>query len=111
MSTILRPEDLKIQRQGEGWSETTLADAQVLGAPAMVVRRLSLEPHARGPETVHAEREGLLYVIRGSGVALVGGERLPLEPETLLWLEAGERYHLEADEQGLEVLQGAAPGQ
>ncbi len=111
MPNILNPEEMNIRHQGDGWTELTLADSQAIGAPAMVARRWSLVPHARGPERVHGEVEQLLYVIRGSGVAIVGDERLPLEPETMLWLEPGDRYQFEAGDAGLEILQGYAPGE
>jgi hypothetical protein len=52
----------------------------------------------------------MLYVIAGSGAAVVGGRRLPLEPESLLWLEPGDRCQLESGAQGLDVLQSYAPG-
>lgn len=111
MPIIIKPEETKVHRQGDGWVAITLADRQSIGAPAMVARRWSLQPHARGPELTHGEVEQLLYVIRGAGVAVVNGERLPLAPETVLWLEPGDRYRLEAGGEGLEILQGYAPGE
>lgn len=100
-----------MHRHSDDWGETTLADSQTIGAPAMVARRWSLAPHARRPEMTHGKVEQLLYVIRGNGMALVEGERLVLEPETVLWLEPGDRYQIEAGENGLEILQGYAPGE
>jgi quercetin dioxygenase-like cupin family protein len=111
MPIIVKPENMQTNRQGDHWVETTLADAQTIGEPAMVARRLSLKPNAHGPELVHGQAEGLLYVISGSGAAHVGGERFPLAPETVLWLEPGDQYQLEAGEDGLEILQGYAPGE
>lgn len=111
MPIIVNPEEMIAHRQGEGWTEITLADGHTIGVPAMVARRWILKPGARGPERVHGEVEQLLYVIRGSGTAVVGTEHLPLEPETMLWLEPGDRYHFEAGDEGLEILQGYAPGE
>lgn len=111
MPILVRSEDMKTEHHSEGWTETTLADDQTIGTPAMVARRWTFAPNARGPETTHGPAEQLLYVIRGSGAAFVGKERLPLDPESVLWLEPGDRYHLEADKDGLEVLQGYAPGE
>lgn len=111
MPIIVRPEEMRIHRQEEGWTAITLADSQTISAPAMVARRWSLEPRAIGPQMTQGDAEELLYVIRGSGIALVEGERLPLEPETVLWLEPGDRYQIEAGENGLEILQGYAPGE
>lgn len=111
MPLIVKPEEMRVHQQGEGWSVITLADSQTIGAPAMVARRWVLKPGARGPERVHGEVEQLLYVIRGRGTAIVGNELLPLESETMLWLEPGDRYQFEAGDEGLEILQGYAPGE
>jgi quercetin dioxygenase-like cupin family protein len=53
----------------------------------------------------------LLYVIRGSGTAVVNGEDMPLNDESVLWLEPGEQYQFIAGADGLEILQGYAPGE
>jgi quercetin dioxygenase-like cupin family protein len=97
-------------KQGRDWTEITLADAQTIGAPAMVARRWVLAPGATGPELVQGDVDQLLYVIRGSGLALVNGREFPLDEESLLWVEAGERYHFVGGDEGLEILQGYAPG-
>jgi mannose-6-phosphate isomerase-like protein (cupin superfamily) len=52
----------------------------------------------------------LLYVIRGNGTAEVDERTFPLEGESVLWLEPGEQYCFIAGENGLEILQGYAPG-
>ena len=75
----------------------------------MVARRWLFEAGATGPELEHNDSDQLLYVIQGSGQAVVNGETLPLETESVLWLEPGERYHFVAGEAGLEILQGYAP--
>jgi len=111
MPILVKSEQMKTGRRGEGWTETILADSQTIGTAAMIARRWTFEPDARGPETTHGPVEQLLYVIRGSGTAFVGGERLPLNPETVLWLEPGDQYYLEAGESGLEILQGSAPAE
>lgn len=111
MPKIVRPVEMDVERRGEGWKAVTLADAGTIGAPAMVARRWSLEPGVLGPELTHGETDQLLYVIRGGGLAHVEGARLTLETESVLWLEPGERYQFEAGEDGLEILQGYAPGE
>ncbi len=112
MPIIVNSEDMKITRQGEGWTEITLADSQTIGAPAMVARRWLLEPGARGPEQTQGDADQLLYVIRGSGAAIVDGRKFPLAGgESILWLEPGEQYRFIAGEDGLEILQGYAPGE
>lgn len=111
MPNIVAPENMAVHRQGDGWVELTLADAETFGAPAMVARRWSFEPGARGPKRTQGDVEQMLYVIRGSGVAHVGGRQLQLERETMLWLEPGDEYQIEAGAAGLEILQGYAPGE
>ena len=96
---------------GQGWQMITLADAGSIGNSAMVARRWIFQSNAHGPETTHGDVDQLLFVIRGSGAAVVDGERLPLAPESVVWLEPGERYRFEAGEEGLEILQGYAPGE
>jgi quercetin dioxygenase-like cupin family protein len=111
MPIIVKAEDTKVTRQGDGWQEITLADAKTIGAAAMVARRWVLEPGVSGPELVQGDVDQLLYVIRGSGSAFVEGEAFPLSGESVLWLEAGERYRFLAADDGLEILQGYAPGE
>ena len=110
MPTVIQPEDTHLSSRGEGWQAITLADAQSIGAPAMVARRWLFDPGARGPELTHGEVDQLLYVIRGSGTATVNGEDMPLTHESVLWLEPGDRYQFIAGPDGLEILQGYAPG-
>lgn len=109
---IVPPNRVREVPSGEGWSEAVLADAEVIGAPAMVLRRLRLEPGTRTAERGRSgEGEEFLYVIRGDGVAFVGGAGLALAPETVVWLEERDRsYRLEAGENGLEVLIAHGPG-
>jgi quercetin dioxygenase-like cupin family protein len=111
MPNITSSDDLEVSASGEGWMETTIADSQTFGEPAMVARRWVLEPGARGPSALHGDADQLLYVIRGSGVAVVDGKELSLDAESLLWLEPGEQYHFVAGRDGLEILQGYAPGE
>lgn len=111
MPTIINPEDMHISREGTGLRIQTLADGAAFGVPAMIAKNWQLEPNAVGPQITHDDTEQLLYVIRGGGAAIVGEERLPLEPETMLWIEPGDEYHFEAGPDGLEILQANAPGE
>lgn len=106
MPILIQPQDMPVAQQGEGWRIITLADATVAG---MVAHRWLLDPGARTPESAHGDADQLLYVIRGSGHAVVNGESLPLERESMLWLEPGDRYAFLAGEEGLEILQGHSP--
>lgn len=98
-------------RRGEGWTEITLADTQTIGAPAMVARRWVFEPGAQGPELIQGDVDQLLYVIRGSGLAVVNGQEFQLNNESVLWVEPGERYCFIGGSESLEILQGYAPGE
>lgn len=111
MPIIVKAEETKVTRRGTGWREITLADAQTIGAPAMVARRWLLDPGAQGPELTQGDTDQLLYVIRGSGRAIVDGREFPLTEESVLWLEPGEGYRFIAGADGLEILQGYAPGE
>lgn len=111
MALILEPKKTELHMQGEGWKVTTLADSSTIGSSAMVARRWSLDSQARTPLTSHGNYEEILYVISGSGEAVVGDQSFPLKPESILWLEAGDNYQLVAGETGLEILQGYAPGE
>jgi len=110
MPHIINSDGMDIKR-GEGWVEITIADSESFGTPAMVARRLVLEPGAKGPERVHGDTEQLLYVIRGSGKAVVDEVDFQLNDESVLWLDSGETYRFVAGNEGLEILQGYAPGE
>lgn len=111
MPIILTPEYMEVEIDKEGWTKTTLADHKTIGTTAIVARRWSFEPSACGPEQVHGDSDQLLYVISGDGSVRVNGDSLLLGKETLLWLEQGDVYQFLAGENGLEILQGYAPGE
>jgi quercetin dioxygenase-like cupin family protein len=110
MPIIINKEEVKISK-GKGWTQITVADAKMMGAPAMVACRWVIEAGAQGPKLEQGDTDQLLYVIRGSGTAVVNGEDMPLNDESVLWLEPGEQYQFIAGEDGLEILQGYAPGE
>lgn len=111
MPLIIKSDEMKPPQEGPGWRLQTLADSQAFGVSAMTAKNWVLEPNTVGPHITDVEPEQMLYVIRGSGVAIVGDERLPLEPESMLWIEPDDEYHLEAGPNGLEILQANAPGE
>jgi quercetin dioxygenase-like cupin family protein len=111
MPTLINPDQMQTTRSGEGWFEVTLADSRLTGTSAMVARRWILQPGAAGPELVQGDVDQLLYVSRGGGTAVVDGQELALGYESILWVEAGESYHFVAGPDGLELLQGYAPGE
>jgi mannose-6-phosphate isomerase-like protein (cupin superfamily) len=49
-----------------------------------------------GPTNAHADSDQWLVVLSGRGTATVAGESVPLEPGTLLLVEAGEPHEIAA---------------
>ena len=47
-----------------------------------------------GDDNVHPEADQWLYVVSGSGVAIVKGRRIDLDAGTLLLIEAGETHEI-----------------
>jgi quercetin dioxygenase-like cupin family protein len=90
--------------RGAGWIETVVADPDSNGTGGMAARRLLLDPGASTPQREHRDGERFLYVIGGTGMAILGDDRLPLAPESVLWLESGDRYLVEAGPDGIELL-------
>lgn len=63
-----------------------------------------------GPENRHPDSDQWLYVVSGSGRAVVEGATVELGPGTLLLIEAGEAHEISASEDGLlETLNVYAP--
>ena len=111
MAIVNKPGEKNVFNKGEGWTATTLADKTSIGTSAIAAYRWSFDANAHGPELVHGEYEQLLFVISGGGVALVNGESLTLDTETVLWLNPNDVYQFITGEHGLEILQGFAPGE
>ena len=108
MPTIFEPKDLPVRNQDSA-TYTTLANAAMLGADALDVERIALEAGKKSAPASAVEAERFLYVIQGSGQAQVGSETFPLTPESMLWIESGDTFTLEAGTEGLEVLLCRAP--
>ena len=108
MPTIFEPNDLPVRNE-TGATYTTLANPAMLGSDALGVERLSLQASKKSEPASAAESERFLYVIQGSGKALVGTNSFPLARESMLWVESGDTFTLEAGVDGLEVLVSQAP--
>jgi mannose-6-phosphate isomerase-like protein (cupin superfamily) len=108
MPTIFEPNDLPV-RNKDGATYTTLANAAMLGVDALDVKRVALDAGKRSEPASAVEAERFLYVIEGSGQVQVGEEGFPLAPESMLWIESGDTFTLEAGAEGLEVLLCRAP--
>jgi glyoxylate utilization-related uncharacterized protein len=106
MPEFRQPEEVAVADSGEGWTLSTLADGAHVAGLAMVARRWTLAGGARSPRCrTDRDAERFLYVIRGEGAAVIGGERLALDPECVVWLEPDDAYSLEAGPTGLDVLE------
>jgi mannose-6-phosphate isomerase-like protein (cupin superfamily) len=108
MPTIFESDKLPV-RQVNGTTYTILANAAILGVDALQVERVRLESGQRTEPASAVDAERFLYVIRGTGQAHIGGETFPLAPESILWIEPGETFTLEAGKEQLEVLACRAP--
>ena len=63
-----------------------------------------------GPSNRHARSDQWLYVVAGSGVAVVDGEECSLEAGSLLLIEAGEGHEISATgDQPLQTMSIYAP--
>jgi redox-sensitive bicupin YhaK (pirin superfamily) len=106
MPEFRRPEEMAIDDGGEGWALSTLADSSQIEGLGMVARRWALGAGARSPRRrTYRGAECFLYVIQGEGAAVIGGDRLRLDRESVVWLEPDDAYSLEAGPGGLEVLE------
>jgi len=109
MPTIFEPKDLPVTEMN-GVNITTLANRAMLGTNALQVERIMLEASAKSSTFEAVDAERFLYVVRGKGKAFVGEQAFPLNAESMLWLEKGDTFYMEAGADGLEVLLCHAPG-
>lgn len=108
MPTIFEPKDLPVKER-TGFNITTLANQAMLGTDALQVQRVALEADARSESFKAENAERFMYVVRGKGRAIVDAQILPLAAESMLWLEKGDSFSLEASAEGIEVLLCHAP--
>jgi mannose-6-phosphate isomerase-like protein (cupin superfamily) len=57
---------------------------------------MSLQPgrSTGGPDNRHESSDQWLFVVSGTGEAIIDGERVELEPHELVVIEAGETHEL-----------------
>ena len=109
MPTIFEPKDLPVTEKN-GANIATLANRAMLGTNALQVKRITLGASVMSSTFEAVDAERFVYVIRGKGQAYVGEQPFPLDIESMLWLETGDTFYLEAGANGLEVLLCHAPG-
>lgn len=68
------------------------------------LERLGLPAGEQSAWRQHEAGESFLYVISGGGALELPDGSHPLELESVVWLEAGDRYRLAASGAGLAVL-------
>lgn len=103
MPNIVKADDVPDAGSGPGWARSMLADRTVVNTGAMTLERLSLDPGAEGPELVGGDRERFVYVMDGGGT-LTGSTEAELAPETIVWIEPGDRLRMRAGPEGIRVL-------
>jgi quercetin dioxygenase-like cupin family protein len=108
MPTIFEPKDLPVTEKN-GANIATLANNALLGTNALQVERIVFAAGAESESFEASDAERFVYVIRGKGQAHVDGQVFPLDVESVLWLEKGDTFYLEAGADGLEVLLCHAP--
>ena len=109
MPRIIKKADIQCQPQIHGFQIKSVTETLNQDSQVMEVKRLILDPNIITPEFTHTDIDQLLYVIKGDGIANVNSKEFPLDKESILWLESGEKYHFISGSLGLEILQATAP--
>jgi quercetin dioxygenase-like cupin family protein len=76
----------------------------------LALERLELAAGERCGWREHEDGESFLYVADGDGLLELSGEEHALAPESVVWLETGDRYRLAAGEGGMAVLVATVEG-
>jgi len=109
MPRIITKKNIQCQSQFPGFQIKSVTEALNQDSQVMEVKRLILDPNIISPEFTHNGIDQLLYVIKGDGIAKVNSKEFPLDKESVLWLESGEKFHFISGGLGLEILQASAP--
>ena len=100
--TVRRIDEMEALHHGA----VRLAGAE-LGVESFGLQVLDLPAGFDGyPEHDHAEdgMEEVFVVLEGSGAFEIDGERVPIDPERMLWIGPGARRRLEPGPDGVRVL-------
>ena len=109
MRRIARQEEMEV-RTADGVRELVVAAPSSFGDLAVELRRLDVDPGASATADAPDAGEYVVYVIGGDGSVRTGGEEVPLAPESVVWLDPGERCEIVAGPSGLQALAAHAPG-
>lgn len=107
MAVLAGAETLGPRRRAPGWTETELRGR---GADCFAAARWDLDAGATTDRLVHEEGEAVLYVLEGSGRIVLADADHRLEEESVVWLEPGDGYRIEAGADGLAILTGTTTG-
>lgn len=108
MPRIIKKVDIQGHPQIPGFQIKSVTETLNQDSKVMEVKRLILDPNIISPEFTHNDIDQLLYVIKGDGIAKVNSKEFPLDKESILWLESGEKYLFISGGLGLEILQANA---
>ena len=108
MPRIIKKEEIQGHPQIPGFQIKSVTETLNQDSQVMEVKRLILDPNIISPEFTHIDIDQLLYVIKGDGIGKVNSTEFPLDKESILWLESGEKYHFISGNLGLEILQATA---
>ena len=109
MRRLARADEADAARTDTGVRELVLAAPPTFDGLGLELRRLEVAAGASAPVETGGAGERFLYVIRGSGTARADDAELPLDVESVLWLEPGERCVVVGGPDGLEALAARAP--
>jgi mannose-6-phosphate isomerase-like protein (cupin superfamily) len=109
MPRIIKKKDIQCHLQIPGFQIKSVTETFNQDSKVLEVKLLILDSNIISPEFTHNDIDQLLYVIKGDGIATVNSEEFPLDKESILWLESGEKYHFISGGLGLEILQATAP--
>ena len=108
MTRLLRRDAIEWDADARGRRAELAGPSRIEGF-GMELSRAEVEPGAEIDAAVGGDGERMLYVIAGTGTAIVGSDELALAPESVLWLQPGEGCRLAAGAEGLAVLGVRAP--
>jgi quercetin dioxygenase-like cupin family protein len=100
---VVRADALDTKALGPAWTEVPFPSTSA--APGFAAARWDVAPGTRTASCVHERGEAVLYVAEGEGQLLLGdGTSEPIATESVVWLEPGDEYRLQAGGHGLAVV-------